>query len=139
LGRALIAALTFHINWLEAQRGYLPGSWDILWSLSVEEVFYLGFPLVCRLAGGSFGRWVGRGNLLMVILLGFVVMGPFARTVLTRGNEVWREVSYLGGMDAIAMGCLTALIAVADCHRRRDAGVAVVHRDCGHRLRAVAV
>jgi peptidoglycan/LPS O-acetylase OafA/YrhL len=110
LGRALIAALTFHINWLEAQRGYLPGSWDILWSLSVEEVFYLGFPLVCRLAGGSFGRWVGRGNLLMVILLGFVVMGPFARTVLTRGNEVWREVSYLGGMDAIAMGCLTALL-----------------------------
>ena len=114
LGRALIAALTFHINWLEAQRGYLPGSWDILWSLSVEEVFYLGFPLVCRLAGGSFGRWlgrwVGRGNLLIVILLGFVVMGPFARTVLTRGDEVWREVSYLGGMDAIAMGCLTALL-----------------------------
>ena len=26
LGRALIAALTFHINWLEAHRGYLPGS-----------------------------------------------------------------------------------------------------------------
>jgi peptidoglycan/LPS O-acetylase OafA/YrhL len=106
LGRALIAALTFHINWLEAQRGYLPGSWDILWSLSVEEAFYLGFPLVCRLGG----RWVERGTLLVVILLGFVVVGPLARTVLTQGNEVWREVSYLGGMDAIAMGCLTALI-----------------------------
>jgi peptidoglycan/LPS O-acetylase OafA/YrhL len=106
LGRALIAALTFHINWLEAQRGYLPGSWDILWSLSVEEVFYLGFPLVCILAG----RWVGRGRLLIVILLGFVAMGPLARTVLTQGDEVWREVSYLGGMDAIAMGCLTALV-----------------------------
>ena len=37
LGRALIAALTFHVNVLEARRGYLPGSWDILWSLSVEE------------------------------------------------------------------------------------------------------
>jgi peptidoglycan/LPS O-acetylase OafA/YrhL len=24
-------------------------------------------------------------------------------------NEVWQEYSYLGGMDAIAMGCLTAL------------------------------
>jgi peptidoglycan/LPS O-acetylase OafA/YrhL len=25
-------------------------------------------------------------------------------------NPVWREYSYLGGMDAIAMGCLTALL-----------------------------
>ncbi len=40
LGRALLAALTFHVNLLEAQRGYLPGSWDVLWSLSVEEMFY---------------------------------------------------------------------------------------------------
>ena len=39
LGRALVAALTFHVNLLEATRGYLPGSWDILWSLSVEETF----------------------------------------------------------------------------------------------------
>src|ERR1700712_2462948 len=44
LGRALVAALTFHINWLEAHRGYLPGNWDILWSLSVEETFYFAFP-----------------------------------------------------------------------------------------------
>ena len=51
LGRALVAALTFHINYLEATRGYLPGSWDILWSLSVEEAFYLFFPLICRVFG----------------------------------------------------------------------------------------
>lgn len=48
LGRALVAALTFHVNLLEARRGYLPASWDVLWSLSVEEMFYLCFPLVCR-------------------------------------------------------------------------------------------
>jgi peptidoglycan/LPS O-acetylase OafA/YrhL len=101
LGRALIAALTFHVNVLEASRGYLPGSWDILWSLSVEEMFYLFFPLVCRLPG--------KGKLLFSLLACFVVLGPFARTVLTHGNPVWREYSYLGGMDAIAMGCITAL------------------------------
>jgi peptidoglycan/LPS O-acetylase OafA/YrhL len=100
LGRALLAALTFNVNWLEAQRGYLPGSWDILWSLSVEEMFYLFFPPVCR---SVRGRW------LVVVLGAFVVLGPFARTVLTHGNEVWHEYSYLGGMDAIAFGCLTAL------------------------------
>lgn len=101
LGRALLAALTFHVNVLEARRGYLPGNWDILWSLSVEEIFYLFFPLVARL--------FGRGKLLVALLLSFVVMGPFARTVLAHGNEVWKEYSYLGGMDAIALGCLTAL------------------------------
>jgi len=36
-------------------------------------------------------------------------MGPFARTVWAGDNEVWEEYSYLGGMDAIALGCLTAL------------------------------
>ncbi len=101
LGRALLAALTFHVNVLEARRGYLPGNWDVLWSLSVEEMFYLFFPLICRLLGGS--------RLLAGLLLGFVALGPFARTVFTHGNEVWREYSYLGGMDAIALGCLTAL------------------------------
>lgn len=101
LGRAIFAALTFHVNLLEARRGYLPGGWDILWSLSVEEMFYLFFPVICRL--------FGRGKLLVALLLGFVVLGPFGRTVLAHGNGVWREYSYLGGMDAIAIGCLTAL------------------------------
>jgi peptidoglycan/LPS O-acetylase OafA/YrhL len=101
LGRALVAALTFHVNVLEANRGYLPANWDILWSLSVEEMFYLFFPLVCWL--------LGRGKWLVAFLLIFVVLGPFARTVLAHGNEVWEEYSYLGGMDAIALGCLTAI------------------------------
>ena len=100
LGRALLAALTFNINWLEATRGYLPGNWDILWSLSVEEMFYLFFPLT---------RWV-RGKLLLAVLGVFIVLGPVARTVFSAGNEVWHEYSYLGGMDAIAFGCLTAIL-----------------------------
>src|SRR5215469_16038672 len=32
LGRALLAVLPFHLYLLEAWRGYLPGSWDVLWS-----------------------------------------------------------------------------------------------------------
>jgi peptidoglycan/LPS O-acetylase OafA/YrhL len=102
LPRAILATLTFHVNVLEARRGYLPGNWDILWSLSVEEMFYLFFPLVALL--------FGRGKLFVVILLGFVALGPFARTVFTHGNEIWKEYSYLGGMDAIALGCFTALL-----------------------------
>jgi peptidoglycan/LPS O-acetylase OafA/YrhL len=101
LGRALLAALTLHVNVLEARRGYLPGNWDILWSLSVEEMFYLFFPVACYV--------FGRGKVFVVLLLTFVVLGPFGRTIFAHGNEVWREYSYLAGMDAIALGCLTAL------------------------------
>src|SRR5262249_23850659 len=106
LGRALLAALTFHVNVLEARRGYLPGNWDILWSLSVEEMFYLFFPLATWL--------LGRGKRLIALLLVFVVLGPICRT-FTQGSEVWREYSYLGSLDAIALGCLTAFFLA---HRR---------------------
>ena len=102
LGRAVLAALTFHINWLEATRGYLPGNWDILWSLSVEEMFYLFFPLTCLV--------LARGKGMVILLCVFIVLGPFARTIFSQGNDVWHEYSYLGGMDAIAFGCLTAIL-----------------------------
>jgi len=102
LGRAVIAALTFHINFLEATRGYLPASWDILWSLSVEEMFYLFFPLAARL--------LRTKKLLAVLLTIFIIVGPFARAKAFNSNPVWREYSYLGGMDAIALGCFTALL-----------------------------
>ncbi len=112
LGRALLAALTFHVNLLEARRDYLPAGWDILWSLSVEEMFYLFFPLACRL--------FRRERFLLVPLLVFVTIGPFARSRAFNHNPVWREYSYLGGMDAIALGCLTALF-VAKRHLSRPA------------------
>ena len=102
LARALLAALTFHVNVLEARHGYLPANWDILWSLSVEEMFYLFFPGVCWL--------FGRGKWFVAILLTFVALGPFGRTVFAHRNEIWEEYCYLGGMEGIALGCLTAVI-----------------------------
>ena len=112
LGRALLAALTFHINWLEATRGYLPGNWDILWSLSVEEMFYLFFPRVARV--------FRRQRYLIAVLCVFVVAGPFARVKPFNMNPVWREYSYLGGMDAIALGCLAAMLLAGRSLSRRN-------------------
>ncbi len=103
LARALFSALTFHLNWLEGVRGYLPPNWDVLWSLSVEEVFYLAFPLVCLVTR------LRKGNLLFIaVLLALVAAGPFARSDRT-SSEIWRDKSYLAGMSSIALGCLAAL------------------------------
>ena len=101
LGRSIFAALTFHINLLEIQTGYLPGPWDILWSLSIEEVFYLFFPLLCFL--------IRKEWQFIAIMAIFLIISPFARTFLFTGNEL-SDRNYLAYMDAIALGCIAALI-----------------------------
>ena len=102
LWRALLAALTFHVNWLEARTGYLPANWDVLWSLSVEEVFYVFFPLLCTL--------VRKQALLIALLCSLVLIGPYAR-VHTQ-NELWSDYGYFSCMDGIAFGCLAAMASV---------------------------
>jgi peptidoglycan/LPS O-acetylase OafA/YrhL len=101
LARAVLAALAFHVNWLEGHRGYLPGAWDVLWSLSVEEIFYLSFPLLCIALRSVMG--------LLVPLVALIVIGPFNRVALA-GREPWDEYAYLSCMDGIAFGCLAALL-----------------------------
>ncbi len=102
LGRTVLAALTFHVNWLEGHHGYLPGGWDVLWSLSVEEVFYLAFPLLCLTLRSE--------RLLIVPLVLLIVIGPINRAQLT-GVDPWQDYAYLSCMDGIAFGCLAALLA----------------------------
>jgi peptidoglycan/LPS O-acetylase OafA/YrhL len=101
LPRALFAALTFHVNWLETKVSYLPASWDVLWSLSIEEAFYLLYPLLCRYL---------RPRVLLAIAIGLLIAGPFFRSVLAP-NEMATDYGYLANMDCIALGCLTAFFA----------------------------
>jgi peptidoglycan/LPS O-acetylase OafA/YrhL len=108
LGRAVLAALTFHVNWLEGHRGYLPGCWDVLWSLSVEEVFYLSFPVLCLVLRDV--RW------LLAPLLALIIIAPFNRMALA-GRDPWQDYAYLSCMDGIALGCLAALFAARSGQR----------------------
>jgi peptidoglycan/LPS O-acetylase OafA/YrhL len=101
LGRVLVAAATFHINWLEGHHGYLPGGWDVLWSLSIEETFYLLFPLVCVLLRSE--------RLLLLPLLGLIIAGPVSRALLA-DQDPWGDYAYFSCMDGIAFGCVAALI-----------------------------
>jgi peptidoglycan/LPS O-acetylase OafA/YrhL len=94
------------LNWLETSRdAYLPASWTVLWSLSIEEAFYFFFPLACVvLLRCKHGPWLWAG-----LALAFVAMGPFARTVWSP-TDLAKENSYLAGMASLALGCLTAWI-----------------------------
>jgi peptidoglycan/LPS O-acetylase OafA/YrhL len=102
LGGALFAALGFHVNWYEARHGYLPGTWDVMWSLSVEETFYLLFPLICLA--------LRRPVPLFIAMLPLVIVGPFNRVWLD-GDVPWDEYSYLSCMDGIALGCLAGWLS----------------------------
>jgi peptidoglycan/LPS O-acetylase OafA/YrhL len=100
LGTAIWSALALHLNLYEGRTGYLPANWDVLWSLSIEEVFYAAFPLVCLLQ---------RVRGLLIVLLALLALSlPFTRAALA-DNEIWQEKAYLPGMAAIATGVLAAL------------------------------
>lgn len=102
LAGAVSSALGLYLNWYEGHRGYLPASWDVLWSLSIEEVFYLAFPLVCLL--------LRKDSILAPLLALLALSLPVTHGAIV-GNPIWREKAYLPGMAGIATGVLGALIA----------------------------
>jgi peptidoglycan/LPS O-acetylase OafA/YrhL len=103
IGGLLGSALTFTFNYYEGRTGWAPAAWDVLWSLSIEEVFYAGFPLLCL--------WLPR-PLLVGLLLAWALGLGFLRGLVPVSDEVWWQKAYLPGMAAIAWGVLAALCAV---------------------------
>jgi peptidoglycan/LPS O-acetylase OafA/YrhL len=98
LWTVVLAAVTFRVNTLEAAGYFLPACWGVLWSLSIEEAFYVGFPLAARFL---------RKDAAFLALLGiFIVLGPIARTYWADFDDH----TYLENMDGIAFGCLAAVI-----------------------------
>jgi len=73
----------------------------VLWSLSIEEAFYLAFPLVCLA--------LGRTRLLVPALLALGLSIPFVQASIHH-QPIWYESNYLQGMAAIAAGVLAALL-----------------------------
>lgn len=101
LRRAVIAAIGLHLNWYEGQTGYLPGGWDVLWSLSIEEAFYLSFPLICCIMA-PIPRLRTTGFTMLALSL------PLIFVLLAQATPIAREKAYLPGMAAIAAGVVAA-------------------------------
>ena len=107
LSGMLFAVFTFQMNWYGATHGFLPAGWSVLWSLSVEEMFYLFFPLLCVFLLRK-KQMAPAFPALLVFLIGY---GYHARTPAYTTNLVWMYQSYFGNVDKIALGCLFALLA----------------------------
>ncbi len=102
LGGTVLAAFGLHLNVYQARTGWLPAGWGVLWSLSIEEVFYLAFPVVCLL--------LRRTWLLVPVLALLALSIPVVRANIHR-DEIWAEENYVQGMAGIATGVLAALLA----------------------------
>ncbi len=99
---AVGSVLTFWHNVLMQSVGYFNYCLNIYWSLSVEEVFYLAFPLACVL--------LRRDWLLAAVCVILVAIGPLYRG-WHADDELFFMYGYLACFDAIAFGCLAALLA----------------------------
>ncbi len=95
------SVLTFWHNVLMQSEGYFNYCLNIFWSLSVEEMFYLLMPLLCLL--------LRRGYMLVLVCVAMLVIGPIYRAAHA-DNEIYYMYGYLACFDAIAMGCLAALL-----------------------------
>ncbi len=96
------ASLTFWMNVLIGRNGWFNYPLGVLWSLSVEEVFYLAFPLLCLL--------LRREARLLAFWALVIVAGPFYR-LAHQGDEGGYLYAYAASFDGIAIGCCTALLA----------------------------
>jgi peptidoglycan/LPS O-acetylase OafA/YrhL len=97
-----LASLTFWMNVLIGVHGWTNYALGVLWSLSVEEVFYLSFPLLCL----AFRRQAR----LVAFWLACIVAGPAYR-FFHQGDEGGYLYAYFACFDAIAIGCCAALLA----------------------------
>jgi peptidoglycan/LPS O-acetylase OafA/YrhL len=83
-----------------------------LWSLSLEEHFYLFWPAVLILVGLARARWV---------LLAIVGATPFVRLFISHYLSKWLDIDFctFARMDTIAVGCLLAFAAQEPAYRAR--------------------
>ena len=99
---ANLSVLTFWHNILMGKVGYFNYAMNIYWSLSVEEVFYLLYPLALVVARR---RW----QLVMLACL-CIVIAPIYRGI-HRDNELFFMYGNVACIDMLTYGCLAAVAA----------------------------
>ncbi len=98
---SIFSVLTFWHNVLIEKAGFCNYCLNIYWSLSVEEIFYIAFPIICLICK--------RAVYIVLFLIVLIIIGPIYRSFYT-DNEIISLYSYLSCFDAIAIGCCGAII-----------------------------
>jgi peptidoglycan/LPS O-acetylase OafA/YrhL len=91
-------------NWYISQHGWIAGPVDPLWSISVEEQFYLFIPLIAAF-GGRRGLRVAS---LVVLAVSYWAIYRYARITWTVDNGEWTNslvmFQFFAGGALLAMG-----------------------------------
>ena len=90
----ILAILSFRYNHFI---GTLPSAWDPIWSLSVEEMFYFGFPFVCLYLTGTASTV-------------FIFLTTFTAVLYFKSVQPSLVFSTLGCVHYLAFGCLLAIL-----------------------------
>jgi peptidoglycan/LPS O-acetylase OafA/YrhL len=118
-GEFWVSLFSFTNNWERILRnGYWGLHWDVMWSLAIEEQFYLGFPLLVL--------WAGRRR-LYAALAAIVVLGIATRIVgsAMHWGFLARDMNSLVCFDTLALGVLLALLGERLPHGKRVARASI--------------
>jgi peptidoglycan/LPS O-acetylase OafA/YrhL len=82
---AWLAFTFFAGNWYIMQHGWIAGSIDPLWSIAVEEQFYIAIPLLTRFGG----RKLIAGLSVLLIAISYLVSVHYAKLVYSGESGQW--------------------------------------------------
>jgi len=114
-----VGIVFFYFNWFKAASidAPLPGS-GVVWSLSIEEQFYLGFAIIWLLTV----KFAARTRILAALAAAAVMWSTATRIILASSSADYADRIYYGSdtrLDAIAWGILAA---IAFHHSQRQPG-----------------
>lgn len=102
MSETILSIATFSHNIFMQKYGYFNYCLNILWSLSVEEIFYLSFPLLCIL--------IRKETFLIFAWIFLIIYAPFYRSK-HQSDEIIALYDYLSCFDGIAIGCLVGVLS----------------------------
>lgn len=99
----VLSALTFSMNILIIHYGWVNYVLGVLWSLSVEEVFYIAFPII-------FTFFISSIKSIYPIFVFIILYAIYFRSQFYMDKNEAYLYHYFSSFDAIVIGCMLGLL-----------------------------